>query len=82
MSVSVPAIPTRSSEIPPSLHDAHQDHRVVAEVVWQTFRSTTIVEYEIPKYEGITEQSNLFVSLTRELCERKVEHFPGHSRRR
>ena len=59
----------------PSLHDAHQDHRVVAEVVWQTFRSTTIVEYEIPKYEGITEQSNLFVSLTRELCERKVEHL-------
>ena len=46
----------------PSLGDAHQDHRLIAELVRQTFRSPPILEYEIPKYEGISEQPNLFVS--------------------
>ena len=59
----------------PSLGDAHQDHRHVAELAWQTFRSTTILEYEIPKYEGIGEKANLYVELTREQCERKVIHL-------
>lgn len=59
----------------PSLDDAHQDHRFVAELVWQTFRSSTILEYEIPKYEGISEQPNLFVELTRHICEWKVQHL-------
>lgn len=59
----------------PSLGDAHQDHRVVAELVWQTFRSAPILEYEIPKYEGIAEQPNLFVELTAQQCDRKVEHL-------
>ena len=34
------------------LEDRHQDHRCVAELTWNTFRSHTILEYEIPKYEG------------------------------
>jgi LmbE family N-acetylglucosaminyl deacetylase len=59
----------------PGLEDAHQDHRFVAELVWQTFRSVPILEYEIPKYEGIREQPNLFVQLSREQCERKVNHL-------
>ena len=69
----------------PSLGDAHQDHRLVAEVVWQTFRSAPILEYEIPKYEGIREQSNLFVELTRDQCESKIQHllacFPSQADR-
>jgi LmbE family N-acetylglucosaminyl deacetylase len=59
----------------PSLGDAHQDHRLTAELVWQTFRSVPILEYEIPKYEGITERPNLFVELDRGTCERKVAHL-------
>ncbi len=59
----------------PSLGDAHQDHRVVAELVWQTFRTIPILEFEIPKYEGITERPNLFVELSREQCERKIDHL-------
>ena len=59
----------------PSLGDAHQDHRLIAELVWQTFRSPPILEYEIPKYEGISEQPNLFVELTRDQCEAKVKHL-------
>src|SRR5215470_14241242 len=32
--------------------DAHQDHRLVAELTWNTFRNHLILEYEIPKYDG------------------------------
>src|SRR6267378_5253201 len=32
--------------------DAHQDHRLVAELTWNTFRDHLILEYEIPKYDG------------------------------
>ena len=46
-------------------HDEHQDHRTVAELVWNTFRNHLIAEYEIPKYEGDLGQPNLFVRLRR-----------------
>ena len=55
------------------LEDRHQDHRLVAELTWNTFRNHLILEYEIPKYEGDLGQPNLFVPLSAELCERKVE---------
>jgi LmbE family N-acetylglucosaminyl deacetylase len=43
--------------------DRHQDHRVVAELTWNTFRDHLILEYEIPKYDGDLGQPNLFVPL-------------------
>jgi LmbE family N-acetylglucosaminyl deacetylase len=69
----------------PRLEDRHQDHRLVAELCWNTFRDHLILEYEIPKYEGDLGQPNLFVPLERELAERKIElllkHFPSQSGR-
>jgi LmbE family N-acetylglucosaminyl deacetylase len=67
-------------------HDAHQDHRLLAELTWNTFRDHLILEYEIPKYDGDLGQPNLFVPLESELCEKKVhyilEAFPSqHSKR-
>lgn len=44
--------------------DAHQDHRVVAELTWNTFRDHLILEYEIPKYEGDLGAPNIFITLT------------------
>ncbi len=35
-----------------SRHDLHQDHRVTNELTWNTFRDHTILEYEIPKFDG------------------------------
>ena len=32
--------------------DAHQDHRLVAELTHNTFRDHLVLEYEIPKYDG------------------------------
>jgi LmbE family N-acetylglucosaminyl deacetylase len=41
--------------------DAHQDHRLVNELTWNTFRAHQIWEYEIPKWDGDIIQPNLYV---------------------
>jgi LmbE family N-acetylglucosaminyl deacetylase len=62
------------------LHDRHQDHKVIAELTWNTFRDHLILEYEIPKFEGDLGQPNVYVPLPSEVAERKIEllmeHFP------
>jgi LmbE family N-acetylglucosaminyl deacetylase len=55
--------------------DAHQDHRLVAELTWNTFRNHLILEYEIPKYDGDMGQPNLFVPLEQEIYEKKVRYI-------
>ena len=52
--------------------DAHQDHRVIAELTWNTFRNHLILEYEIPKYDGDMGQPNVFVPIESEVCQKKV----------
>jgi len=52
--------------------DAHQDHRLIADLTWNTFRDHLILEYEIPKYDGDIGRPGVFVPLTPELCEKKV----------
>jgi LmbE family N-acetylglucosaminyl deacetylase len=63
-----------------ALHDLHQDHRLVAELAWQTFRDHLVLGCEIPKYDGDLTTPNLYVALDAELVDRKVElllaHFP------
>lgn len=58
--------------------DLHQDHRIVGELTWNTFRDHLIFEYEIPKYEGDLASPNLFVPLPTDLAERKVELLMRH----
>jgi LmbE family N-acetylglucosaminyl deacetylase len=55
--------------------DAHQDHRLLAELTWNTFRDHLILEYEIPKYDGDLGQPNVFVPLPAEVCEKKVRYI-------
>lgn len=55
--------------------DAHQDHRLVAELSWNTFRNHLILEYEIPKYDGDMGQPNFFVPLDQEICENKIRYL-------
>jgi LmbE family N-acetylglucosaminyl deacetylase len=52
--------------------DLHQDHRVVAELTWNTFRNHLILEYEIPKYEGDLTTPSAYVSVSRAQAERKI----------
>jgi LmbE family N-acetylglucosaminyl deacetylase len=67
------------------LEDRHQDHRLVAELTWNTFRSHLVIEYEIPKYEGDLGQPNLFVPLSEGVAARKIEMlmtcFPSQAER-
>jgi LmbE family N-acetylglucosaminyl deacetylase len=53
--------------------DAHQDHRVLAELTWCAFRDHLILECEIPKYEGDLGQPNVFVPLSSEQARAKAE---------
>ena len=52
--------------------DAHQDHRFLGELTWQTFRDTVVLEYEIPKFEGDLEPPNVFVPLEPAALDRKI----------
>jgi LmbE family N-acetylglucosaminyl deacetylase len=53
--------------------DRHQDHRVIAELTWNTFRNHLILEYEIPKYEGDLTTPCAYVPVTRAQAERKIK---------
>lgn len=53
--------------------DLHQDHRVVAELTWNTFRDHAILEYEIPKYDGGLGSPSVFVPLPPAAVRRKVD---------
>lgn len=53
-------------------HDLHQDHRLISELTWNTFRDHFILEYEIPKYDGDFLTPNLYVELRKETCEKKI----------
>lgn len=56
-------------------HDLHQDHRMICELTWNTFRDHLILEYEIPKYDGDLGAPNFFVPLDPAICEWKIEHI-------
>ena len=56
-------------------HDAHQDHRLLSELTWNTFRNHFILEYEIPKYDGDMGRPSAFVPLTKETTQIKVRHL-------
>jgi LmbE family N-acetylglucosaminyl deacetylase len=58
-------------------HDLHQDHRLLSELTWNTFRNHLILEYEIPKYDGDFGAPNLFVSLDQTVCQRKIDYILG-----
>lgn len=52
--------------------DRHQDHRIVSELTWQTFRNNLVLEYEIPKYDGDLGQPNMYVELSEHAVRRKI----------
>jgi len=58
--------------------DRHQDHRVLSDLAWNTFRNHLILEYEILKYDGDLGHPNLFVPLSEKLSGRKVELLLKH----
>ena len=69
----------------PWVGDAHQDHRLVGELVPTVFRGILHLQYEIPKWDGDLGQPNVYVPLPPEIARTKAalldKHFPSqHSR--
>jgi LmbE family N-acetylglucosaminyl deacetylase len=66
--------------------DRHQDHRLVSDLTWNTWRDHLILEYEVPKYDGDFGSPNFFSSLPAATLERKIEllmrHYPSQASRR
>jgi LmbE family N-acetylglucosaminyl deacetylase len=58
--------------------DLHQDHRLVCELTWNTFRDHLVLEYEIPKYDADLGQPNVYVPIGEAQCRRKVELLLRH----
>ena len=54
-------------------NDRHQDHRLISDLTWNTYRNHFILEYEIPKYDGDLGNPNFFVPLSRELVDKKID---------
>ncbi len=52
--------------------DLHQDHRMVCELTWNTFRNHFILEYEVPKYDADLRSPNFFVPLSDRQARKKV----------
>lgn len=55
--------------------DRHQDHRLIADLTWNTFRDHLILEYEIPKYDGDWGRPNVYVPLDEATCDRKIGYL-------
>lgn len=53
--------------------DAHQDHRELSRLTWNTFRDNLILEYEIPKWDGDLEKANIYVPVSAAILERKID---------
>lgn len=58
--------------------DAHQDHREVSRLTWNSFRDHLILEYEIPKWDGDLGRPNLCVPLAEDVLARKIELLQTH----
>jgi len=66
-------------------NDAHQDHRLISDLTWNTFRNHFILEYEIPKYDGDLGNPNTYVCLDEITVQNKVkwicEFFQSQSKK-
>jgi LmbE family N-acetylglucosaminyl deacetylase len=51
--------------------DRHQDHRLISDLTWNTWRTQLILEYEIPKYDGDLGIPNFYVALNEEYIRKR-----------
>jgi len=58
--------------------DAHQDHRQVSRLTWNTFRDHRILEYEVPKWDGDIGQPNVYVPVSAGALDRKIDLLISH----
>lgn len=57
----------------PSREDAHQDHRIIGEIIPTVFRDQLYLAYEIPKWDGDMGRPSTYIPLSADTARRKVE---------
>lgn len=55
--------------------DRHQDHRIISDLTWNSYRNHFILEYEIPKYDGDLGHPNFFCHLGDRICKKKIQYI-------
>lgn len=67
----------------PQRGDAHQDHRVLAELVPTVFRDHLVLGYEVLKWETDTPRPTMFHPITSKVAEEKarilLKHYPSQT---
>jgi LmbE family N-acetylglucosaminyl deacetylase len=58
--------------------DAHQDHREVNRLTWNTFRDHAILEYEIPKWDGDLGRPNFYMPVAAAALQQKIDLLMKH----
>ncbi len=64
----------------PRRTDAHQDHRLVSELVPTVWRDALVLEYEIPKWDGDLAAVDTYVPVSPDIAHRKVALLSQHYR--
>jgi LmbE family N-acetylglucosaminyl deacetylase len=71
--------------VSPWVGDAHQDHRLLGELVPTVWRGVLSLQYEIPKWDGDLGRPTVYVPLAEDRARLKVElldkHFPSQHER-
>lgn len=75
---SLKSIPTPDVILTHQREDAHQDHRLMSELTWNTFRDHVILEFEISKWDGDLGRPNFYVPLSEEVLARKIALLNRH----
>jgi LmbE family N-acetylglucosaminyl deacetylase len=57
----------------PRTDDAHQDHRLIGQLVSTAWRDAMILHYEIPKWDGDTGRATHYVALTPQRAQEKLD---------
>jgi LmbE family N-acetylglucosaminyl deacetylase len=59
----------------PSSADAHQDHRLLAELAPTVWRDHLVLGYELPKYDGDLGRPSLYFPLADDMAREKVRRL-------
>jgi LmbE family N-acetylglucosaminyl deacetylase len=62
----------------PRPHDAHQDHRLVGQLVTTVWRNALVLHYEIPKWDPDPVAPNVYVAVSAARAARKVDLLDEH----
>jgi LmbE family N-acetylglucosaminyl deacetylase len=58
--------------------DRHQDHRIISDLTYNSWRDHLVLEYEVPKYDGDFGRPNCYTPVSSELAQLKIDKLMTH----